>query len=76
MNYEAKFFDGPLAGLCVSLPNSAKQLMLTLDNGSVYRYETDYSTIDSTMESCRMVLTRDPDEFDDELLSDLDRDKL
>lgn len=70
------FFDGPLAGNQLELPTDAAvdKVLITLDGRreELIRYECDqiedaFDTRTGHQQRCRMVLSRLPVEFDDEL---------
>lgn len=64
------FWDGPLAGVRFPSPDLPEKVVLQLGNGRTYRYECDVIDQEGPLSTCRMVLTRNQEAFDEELKGD------
>lgn len=75
--YVASFWDGPLSGAKLDLTSYPDKIVVTLDNGQVWRYEHDETQTTESREGgtwgdvCRMVVSRDEESFDEEMIETL-----
>lgn len=65
--HAAAFMDGPLEGVHWLTTVPVDKVVIQSDAGTVYRYECDQVREGHRITEHRLVLTRDPDSFDEEL---------
>lgn len=72
------FFDGPIEGQTLEIASNSQvsKVLIEDDRGRLTRYECDqieeiFDTRTGHVSICRMVLSRLPDEFSDELITAL-----
>jgi rubredoxin len=65
--HAAAFMDGPLEGTHWLTTVPVDKVVVRSDAGGTYRYECDQTTEGDRLTTHRLVLTRDPDSFDEEM---------